>query len=400
MPDFTYRAVDEQGKVINNVISAADEAELETMLREKGSCLIEASPKGERKKQKIPGRVKRQELIDFCAGMAYLLNAGVSIVDALTEISRETRNILMEHTLGEVVNSIESGESLHDSLARHPKVFSSQIINLVRAGEQTGDLAITFAELKNYLEWLARLFSSIKQASLYPITILIAVSLFMMLLFTFVVPKFAKLFTSLDIALPLPTYLIMEIGDMMVKTWWMWLSGIFILFFLLKFLPRYFPKVEWYMDLFKLNLPVFGELHRMIALSRLTRNLSVLLRAGVPLMEALSLCRSLTGTVVISHAVEAAEKEIAEGESMREALHHQKIFPTMLLRMVAIGESTGELDKAFEHAASYYDEEIPRRIKKVFGIMEPVLMLVLIGIVGTVALAIFMPLLSLMGEMG
>jgi len=274
------------------------------------------------------------------------------------------------------------------------------MINLVKAGEQTGNMEETFGELRRYLEWLEQVMAGIKQASLYPAIVVIAVGLFIMLLFSFVVPKFAELLEGLDLPLPLMTRLVMETGRFFSATWWIWLLALPTLILAIGVARRRFSRFAYLFDELKLRLPLLGRINTMIALSRMTHNMGMLFHSGLPIIQAIVLCQDLVGNRVVARALERVAQDVNNGVRLGEAIGRHEIFPPLLRRMISVGENTGRLDTALAHVSQYYDEEIPRRVKKLFGILEPLITLILILVVGCVALAIFMPLLSLMGAVG
>ncbi len=395
--------MDRAGIEVSGNMSADNEAALDAMLLQTGYWLIDAkandrSAETDRlRKQKV----KRRDLIQFFAGMAQLMKAGVTVIDALDEMGREGGNAGFAWVINDLSRNIHAGVSVNEAMALHPEVFEKQVVDLVKAGEFSGNLIATFEELKRYMEWVEQLMAQIKQASIYPITVLLAVCGFVALLFTFVVPKFAELLLGLGIPLPLPTRAVIAVGDFMTAWWWVVLLVVVIVAVVFKQARKRSEAFAMWVDHIKMTMPVFGELNRMIALSRLSHNLAVLLRAGVPLLEALELCQSLTGSPLIERAVVAAQADIASGGNLSESLDRHRIFPHLLLRMISVGESSGTLDDALDYVASYYDEEIPVRIKKVFAIVEPMMIITLVGIVGFVALAMFLPMVGMMsGALG
>lgn len=398
MPEFNYRALDRNGVEVTGNMSADDESALNAMLLQTGYWLIDAnqgernSNRGKQKKEKVT----RRELIQFFAGMGQLMKAGVTVVDALGEMGKDSGGSPFSRVIDDVTRNIHAGVPVYEAMALHPSVFEKQVIDLVKAGEFSGNLVSTFEELKRYMEWVEQLVAQIKQASIYPTTVLLAVSGFVALLFTFVVPKFATLLLGLGIPLPLPTRVVIATGDFMSSWWWVVILAATAIVVGLKQARKRNEDFAMKVDHFKMNMPVFGEVNRMIALSRLSHNLAVLLRAGVPLLEALGLCEGLTGSPLIRRAVVAAQADISSGGHLSESLDRHRIFPPLLLRMISVGEASGTMDSALDYVAGYYDEEIPVRIKKVFAIIEPMIILTLVGIVGFVALAMFLPMVGMM----
>jgi len=398
MPDYFYRAVDKAGTSVSGNMHAVDEATLDATLLQTGYWLVEAkvSDRDSEQARARKTKVKRKDLIQFFAGMGQLMAAGVTVIDALEEMGQDNDNAGFSYVLNDVARNIHSGVSLNEAFDLHPEVFDRQVVDLVKAGEFSGNLISTFDELKRYMEWVEELVAQIKQATIYPLTVLLAVCGFVVLLFTFVVPKFAKLLIGLGVPLPFPTRAVIATGNFM-ESWW-WLVALVVVGGVVGFREarKRSEAFAFKVDHFKMTMPVFGEINRMIALSRLSHNLAVLLRAGVPLMEALELCEGLTGSPLINRAVVAAQADIGSGGTLSESLDRHQIFPSLLLRMISVGESAGTMDAALDYVAGYYDSEIPVRIKRLFAMIEPMMILTLVAIVGFVALAMFLPMVGMM----
>ncbi|MBL4712452.1 MAG: type II secretion system F family protein [Gammaproteobacteria bacterium] len=325
-----------------------------------------------------------------------MLAAGIPISETLLAVSESTTHIGFSAVIRDLKMNVEAGISLDVSLSRHPKVFSSQIINLVKAGEYSGNLPVACEDISLHLEWVEKILAEIKQASIYPITILIAVMGLVMLMFMFVVPRFNEIFISLDLELPLLTRIVVDIGNFTTQYWWLMLALPLAVFSFLKYAPRYSPSIAWKLDRLILNLPVFGNLNRMLQQSRFCHNLGLLLKSGIPILDALSLCKDLVTNQVMKKAVSEAEAAVNEGKQMTDVLGKHDIISPIVLRMMMVGEKTGQLEDTMEHASQRFDKEIPRLIKQVFSIIEPLIMITLIAIVGIIGGAVFLPMFSLM----
>ena len=400
MPDYNYRAVDTQGKATKGSMNAFDEVTLENKLKEKGLLLVFAQERKSKKSitqnKKAKGKVKRSDLIELCTGMIPMLSAGIPLVECIEAMSGEVNSLALRQSLGEIKESIESGSNLSDTMRLHPKVFPEVMINLIQAGEFSGSLVESFTELRDYFIWLNNLHSDIKQATIYPSMVMVAAMGFIMLLFTFVVPRFAELLTSLNIPLPMPTQVVMSIGGFMDQYWlWVLITPV-ALWQILKYAKRYSETLAYKLEMLKFKVPIFGELNRMIAMSRMTRNLGIMYRVGIPILESIDYCRGLVGSYIVSEALQQIKQDIADGSTIANAFRQHSIFPPMVLRMIAVGETTGNLDETLGHISTHYNDEIPRRIKRVFSILEPTIILLLVGVVGFVALAIFLPMLTMM----
>ena len=408
MPLYQYKAVDQGGRNRAGTMPAPDEAVLGQKLLEVGLWLTEAGvkrapAKRDRKAEthgfKLRGKSGRRELIDFSTLMTYQIRAGITIVRGIEAAATDCKSPGFKGVLVDMARGIESGLQFHEALAQYPGVFSQHFLSVIKAGEMSSNLPEAFNDLREYLEWSERISNDVKQASLYPAIVLSVIGAFALFLFTFIIPKFAALLSSLKVQQPLLTQVVFGLGDFCKKTWWITIPGVLLLALTVIIGPRVSQRLARLRDALKLNLPIFGELNLMLAVSRFSHNLAILYRSGIPILTALKLCRQgLIGNVLVEEAVGVVEQDVTTGSSISEAMHRQPIFPSMILRMVAMGEASGNLDKALQNVSDYYNDVIPRRIKSVFTVMEPLLMLLLIFIVGCVALAIYLPIISLMGS--
>ena len=409
MPVFRYQAVDKGGRHLGGLMLATDEVNLDQKLKalglwltesqaERPSVSLEDIPLIERIRLRFQSRRRRRELIDFCTLMSYQVRVGVPMVKALESATHDCKDVRFRKVLAGMQKHVEGGLHFYEALAHYPAVFTPHFISIIRAGEMSSHLPEAFEDLRKYLEWVDQIIAEVRQATLYPAIVLTVITAFVLLLFTFVVPRFAELLDKLHVKQPFLTQAVFAAGSIARATWWIWLPLFIAALFVIPVGRRFSRRFGYAVDDLKLHLPIFGELNQMLALSRFTHNLAILYRAGLPILQALELCKQgLIGNMVVEKAVEEISQEVKGGSTIGEAMHRQAVFPAMLLRMVSMGETTGNLDHALDHVAQFYNDVIPRRIKKIFTVVEPALMLLLIGIVGCVALAIYLPILSLMG---
>jgi type II secretory pathway component PulF len=409
MPVYHYKAVDKRGRGANGTMPAPDEVALGQKLLEAGLWLTDANvhkatpARRDRaaglRGYKLRGKNASRELIDFCTLMTYQIRVGIPLVRALEASSQDCKNPGFKEVLVDLQRSIEGGLQFHEALAQYPGVFSTHFLSVIKAGELSSNLPEAFNDLREYLEWCERINAEVKQASLYPAIVMTVIGAFALFLFTFIIPKFAQLLTSLKVQQPLLTQVVFGLGDIAKATWWLTIPLLLLLVLTMTVGRRISPRIARALDKLKLHVPIFGELNLMLAISRFSHNLSILYRSGLPILQALNLCRQgLIGNIIVEEAVGGVEAEVKTGSSISEAMHRHPIFPALILRMVAMGEASGNLDKALQNVSDYYNDVIPRRIKSVFTVLEPMLMLLLIFIVGCVALAIYLPIISLMGS--
>jgi type IV pilus assembly protein PilC len=381
-------------------MEAHDESALEEKLQSIGYYLIQCRLEVEREAataRMALWRIKRRALIDFFTQMSVQLKAGVPLIQSIEVAIEETDNLRFRLILEAIHRDVQAGSLFYEALEKYPEAFPSHVVSLVRAGEMSGRLPETFLDLRNYYEWLDKVINDVRQASIYPAIILGVVSTFVLALFTFVIPKFMELMKVAKVQVPPLTQFIFSVSEFAKATWWIWITSMIGLAIFIKFAPRISPLLAEIIDNIKLRIPGLGEIHRMIALSRFAHNLALMYRAGIPILQALRLCASLVGNAVVEKAIRGVENSVTAGEGIGESMRRHKVFTSILRRMVILGEVTGKLDETLELVSGYYNEMVPRKIKRIFSFAEPAVMLFLVGIVGMVALSIFMPLLSMMG---
>ena len=399
MVNFHYRAIDAQGKPAQGEMTAPDLSQLEHRLQDMGLWLVrglETKPKVSRRSGKL-GKVKSRDLLEFSTQMFTLLDAGIPLSQAVKNLSEDSPNLQLRFTLKTIFQQVEAGSPLHTAMNQHPKVFPAQVTNLVQAGEESDTLADTFKELERYLDWADQIRGDVRQATIYPSIVMVAVTGLLILLFTFVIPRFIPVLHDLNVPLPFVTVLVIGISEFMVNNWYVWMPILLSIPLAWWVGRKYIPGFSNWRDRMVLDLPILGELLQMLTLSKFVQNFAVLYRSGLPVLHCLHLCEGLVGNQVVAKALQDIQHSIGEGSTIHEALARHKIFPPMIIQMVSVGETTGSLHKTLANVANYYNREIPRRVKKIFAILEPVITLGLIGIVGIVALALFLPMMSLMG---
>lgn len=404
MPAFVYQGVDQQGRSVSGRMMAEDEGTLELRLRATGLWLLEAqvedleSPRSRQLARgwQLGGKASRRDLIEFCTLMGVQLNAGLPMLTALEIAAADCKNPRFQQTLMELRRLIESGEGLHDAMRRFPRAFAAHFTSLIRAGEESGTLPDTFLELKRYFEWQESIIADVRQATIYPTIVLLVVALFVLLLFSFVVPKFQQLLSAVKVPLPLSTRIVFGLSGFAKETWWIWIQGLVTLPIIVQVLRRRSRRFAIGFDRFRFKVPIFGSLNHLLVISRFAQSLGMLYRSGINILNCLKLCETLCGSPLVGESLIDVGQRVGAGETLTESVRKHSVFPLLLVRMVGMGEQTGTLDTALGNIADYYNTLIPRRIKKVFSIAEPVMIIVLVAIVGGVALAVFQPILSLM----
>jgi len=401
MSVFRYTFIDDAGKRQEDIIEAdtREQAQRDLVVRNTAVLSLEEhtgkTTVRVRQHGRKRGKVSRRELIEFCIYLGTLAEAGLPLTGALNEFIDESQNEFFCHVVATLRDRVENGETLSAGMRLFPKVFSREFVYLIRAGEQTGTIPSSFKELRGYLEWLDRLNGDIRQATTYPAFITVTLAGFILFLFSSVVPKITAILVDMKLELPLITKIIIGISNGTMATWHLWLAGGIGIPILVKIAVVRSEAFALLVDGYKLRLPIFGNLLQFIIQARFTKNFAVLHRAGISVIENLELSRGFVGNLLYAKALKTALDNIQEGKTLSESFRESGLFSGLVIKMFAIGESSGNLEESLRHAADYYDEEVPRKIKQVFSILEPVIIVMLIGIIGMVAMAIFLPILSI-----
>ena len=392
---YHYRAFDAAGQTVAGAVEAENPAALEHRLRKAGIWLLEAR-EGAPARPAALGRttVKRMELIGFFVQMSLLLRAGITLPRALERLAEDFRNERLGRVVAALHEQVTTGVPLHQAMEAQPRVFPSQTVALVHAGEISGKLPEAFESLSAHYQWLDQLVSDIRQALIYPVMVLGASLLLVVGLFTFVVSRFVELLVGLSLQIPLLTRLVISASNVLLRGWPVLLALALGLPAGLKLALRS-PAFACGFDRALLRLPVFGPLIAMFALSRFTNNLGLLYGAGIPLLRGLAICRDLVGNRAVAQALDEVRQGVAEGAPLSRCLGRYDFFPATLVTMIASGETSGRLDFSLRSVSDYYNTIIPRRIKMIFAILDPVVMVSLISVVGCVALAVILPILQL-----
>ncbi len=395
MPAYSYRGYNAAGRVTTGLLEAESVDSLDLRLRAVGVWLIEAQEgRSDRRESKSGLRLRRADLIGVFVQLTLLLRAGITLPNALERLAKDDEGTRAGAVLEHLHEQVVVGVPLHRAMGAYPKVFSPEVVAVVEAGEISGQLPEVIASLQVYFEWCEQLVADVRQALLYPAIVLVAALGLVLLLFTVVVPKFVTLLGQLSLEVPMVTRVVMAISRALVEGWPVLLALLVALPLGLKAALRAPAFAEWF-DRRKLELPVFGSLVSMLSLSRFAHNLALLYRSGIPLLRGLEICRGLVGNRAFEVSLAAAHRGVLEGRPLSRCLAEHDVFPRTIVTMVATGESSGTLDMALNGISEYYNKIIPRRIKVVFAVFNPAMMLSLIAVVGFVALAVILPILQL-----
>jgi type II secretory pathway component PulF len=400
MPLYSFTALTPAGRERSGREEAISEAALESRLRKLGLWVAELSEvkpvlRSAAQLNRGCGPVSSRILVEFFLQLSLQLRAGIPLLTALTNETTESGSVPFRRAMTDLAERVQSGQCLSEAMAAHPRLFPKMAINVIRSGEASGKLSESCHQVRLYLEWQERMSADVRQALSYPCFILVCSLIFAVMVFTFVIPKFSKLLAELNVPLPGITQLVMGLSQFMVQHWLLLLISTFGLGVMCKLSIRFSPSVAYAADWMKMKTPILGKLYHMIGLSRFARNLSSIYQAGIPLIEALNLVRELVGNRVLERSIGELKRAVTEGKQMHTVMGANPVFSRLVSQMVAVGETTGSLGTALDNVASYYDEVLPRQIKRMFSVLEPLLILGLVGFVGCIALAVFLPIVSL-----
>jgi len=396
MPDtYTFKARDKGGNVLNGTIVADNEALVLARLREQGFVPLEV---GKQKRgmniDLTAKKVKFKELSVFSRQFATMVNSGLPILRALAILAEQTENPELARVLGVIRTDVEQGASLSGAMAKHPKVFPDLFIAMVKSGETGGSLDDVLMRLADMIEAEVRLRGKIKSAMTYPIAVVALVVLIMSAMLLFVVPQFQTIYGSLGGSLPLPTRVLLTMSNIFKKYWFIVLVGSFVFRFFFKRWKKT-DKGRAAVDKMKLRVPVFGILFQKTALSRFATTFSMLLRAGVPILQSLEIVAETVNNRVVSDAINDVQSSVREGESMAKPLSKHAVFPPMVVQMIAVGEETGQVDMMLEKVATFYEQEVEASVDALTSLIEPLLIAVIGGCVGMAVIALYMPMFNI-----
>ena len=396
---YAYKVRDREGKMAAGSMEAESEAAVVTRLRQLGYAPISIETEksaGLKTEVKLPGtgRVKLKDLAVFSRQFATMINSGLSLLRSLTILGEQTSNRRLGEVILQVRAEVEQGTSLSAALAKHPKVFNRLYVSMVRAGEIGGFLDQVLVKVAETFEKEVELRGKIRSAMTYPVVVSIMVIGIVAAMLIFIVPTFASLYDSLGGTLPLPTRMLMGASNVLRRFFLLVLVAVIVLVFLFR-RWKATDQGRYQLDRFKLKVKVFGPLFHKTALSRFSRTLSTLIRAGVPILQALEIVGETVNNMVISRAVRDVQDAVREGESLATPLAKHATFPAMVVQMMAVGEETGALDTMLSKVADFYDQEVEAAVASLTSMIEPILIAVMGACVGGMVIALYMPLFNI-----
>jgi type IV pilus assembly protein PilC len=399
MPTFEWKGRGRAGETAGVLVADTKDAVIATLRRQQ---IVVTAVKEKGKEIALPkfgGKVPPQLVAIFTRQFSVMIDAGLPLVQCLEILGSQQENKVFKRALIQVRQDVESGSNLADSMRKHPKIFNELYTNMVAAGEAGGILDTILQRLSTYIEKAVKLNSQVKSAMIYPVAVISIACIVVAIILWKVIPVFAALFKSLGATLPLPTRVVIALSNFIASYWWLIGAAIFaIVYGLRRYHETY--KGKRVIDGALLKLPIIGILLRKIAVARFCRTLATLTSSGVPILDGLTITARTAGNAIIEDAIMATRKSVEEGKTISEPLGDTDVFPTMVVQMIAVGEQTGALDTMLAKIADFYEDEVDTAVAGLMKLLEPVLIAFLGVAIGGIVIAMYMPMFSLISQIG
>src|SRR3989339_312431 len=402
MKEFKYTARSATGKQSKGNVNAINRIEATNELRKKGLNILSIEEAGKKKSFFTSTPAKKastEDLVIFTRQLSTMISAGIPLLECLEVLQEQADKPGLKLVLGEVIEKVRSGSDFSEAITSYPRVFSKIYVNMIKAGEASGQLDVILIRLAEFLESAEALKREIKSAMTYPVISLSLIVLIVVGLMVFIIPQFEKIFTGLGIDLPLPTKVLMMMSLIMKSYYWAWVPGIIGLIVGFMALIKT-NKGEYYYNWASLKMPVFGDLFMKVAVSRFARTFSTLIKSGVPILGALEIVASTSGNRLIENAINDAKENVRKGETLSEPLSRSKLFPPMVTRMIGIGEKSGALESLLEKISEFYDQQVEAAVAGLTSMIEPLMIGMMGVIVGGIVIAIMMPIFEIQKAVG
>ncbi len=424
MPRYNYVALDARGQESTGTLDASSQNEAVAQLRQAGFFPKTITEEGKGPKKKAAGAptggslankeikinlnipflekktIKARTLMIFTRQLATLIDAGLPLLRGLTVLSKQEPDPVLKKTITQIADSVQGGGTFSESLAGHPRIFNKLYINMVKAGELGGVLEVVLLRLAEFQEKAQKIKNKVVSAMFYPVIVLVIAIVIMAFLLVFIVPKFEAIFADMLGGKPLPalTQFVIGTSNFVKNNIFLIIGALIGLGIAYKYASKT-SKGGAAIDAFKLRAPVFGDLTRKSAISRFSRTLGTLVTSGVPILQALNITRETAGNAVIADAISRVHDSVREGESIVQPLEASGVFPPMVISMIDVGEETGQLPEMLLKVAEVYDDEVDNAVSGLTSLLEPVMIVFLAVVVGTIVIALFLPLISIISGM-
>ena len=401
MPSFVWKGKNRFGAFQEGVLIADSRDAASAALRRQNIQVASIREKGKEIKllPKFPHGISSKRVAIFTRQFSVMLDAGLPLVQCLEILGEQEEDRVFREIIQHVRSDVESGSSLADAMRKHPKAFNNLYVSMIAAGEAGGILDIILQRLSIYIEKVVRLQSQVRAALIYPVTVLLIAGGVVFIILWKVIPVFAQLFAGLGAELPFLTRVVVAASNFLGRFGWLVIIGLIALYFAI----RQYYKTETgrhLLDSLALKIPVLGMLVRKIAVARFCRTLATLTSSGVPILDGLEITARTSGNAVVEDAILAVRKAVEEGKTLSAPLADTKVFPPMVVQMINVGEQTGALDQMLSKIADFYEEEVDTAVAGLMKLLEPLMVVVLGGIIGTIVTAMYLPMYAILNKIG
>ena len=401
MPEFAYRAMDQRRRWLRGNIRAVSEIELDQRLRDRGLDLIDCKLiKMSRRGSVFSEGIKTRDLVQLCVHLEQMDGAGVPLMESLTEARDSVTSPRLQDVISEIHRDVSEGAPLSEAFAVHTEVFDTVFSSLMAAGEETGNMTDSFQQLVRHLKWGEALALKIKKATRYPMILAFAVVFATMFMMIFVVPQVVGMLEAIGQELPLPTIALIAVSEFFQDYWYLILTVPIAIYFLYRMARRSSKDFKFKTDYLALRTPVAGELIKKISFARFAHIFAVTFQSGIPVLGCLESGRRQISNLVLSQAVEVVKDQVQGGEPLSEAMTMTGEFPAMVVHMVKVGESSGNLETVLWNVAEFYDRDVDEAVDGMISMIEPALIAVMGAMMAWIALAVFGPLYANLGALG
>jgi len=399
MAAYQYKAIDRTGRPARGKLDAMNEVDLELRLKKMGLDLIVARPVRSQGASIAGGSVTRQDLITFCFDLEQVSRAGIPLIDGLRDLREGMENPRFREILTSVLEDIEGGKTLSQSLSTFPRVFNTVFVSLIRAGELSGTLSEVFENLGATLKWQDELVSQTRRLLVYPALVFVVVTGVMLFLLLYLVPQVTQLLKTMGLELPIQTRVLIWLSTFTASWWPVLLVLPIVTATTITFMVRTRPRSRYLFDYAILHLPVTGEILQKIILARFANFFALMYRSGITILDAVKTSEDIVGNRVIADGLQRAGQQINAGESMSEAFQNLGMFPPLVIRMLRVGETTGALDTALMNVTYFYNRDVKDSVDKALKLLEPTLTLVLGGMLALILFSVLTPVYDVIGKL-
>ncbi len=398
MPLMQYKAMDERGRMATGRIEAANAADLELRLERMGLDLVNFAEAKTRSTASYGAKVKRRELISFCFQLEQLISSGVPVVDGLVDLRDSVEDKRLREVIAGMIESIEGGKNLSGAMEEFPQVFDGVFVNLVRAGEFSGQVGPVLTQITETLKWQDEQAAQIKKLLMYPSFVGLVVMLVLAFLMTYLVPQLVSFIKNMGQELPFHTQVLIAVSDVFVKFWWLIMLSPVVIVMGLLLIYKASPGFQYAFDDFKLRVWVIGPILKKIILARFANYFALMYASGITVLECVRISEGLVGNKAVEEATRRAGRQIADGSSIRAGFESTGLFPPLVLRMLRVGESTGALDTALLNISYFYNRDLDESMERLQAMIGPGMTVVLGGILGWVIFSVLGPIYDLISK--